>query len=123
MAALLIVGMVALAEKIERKKEEKRQKKLAIDEARYKELQVETERRLSRTQSGTIIEYPAEDTDDDEDLRTPDSVAPPPSYEDAVQAGERRERQWQAQMQRRRSSMTSTQSGGGSGAVRFMRMG
>ncbi|KAK3725509.1 hypothetical protein LTR37_000479 [Vermiconidia calcicola] len=127
MAAIFIVAGMAIAEKVEKKKEAKRQKK-AKDEARYRELQIETNRRLTRKESGndatqdTFIENP-EDLDDGEDsmnLRQSVSDTSPPPYEDAVQVGERREREWQAQMQRRRSSVNSNRS---NSAVHAMRMG
>ncbi|KAK3705016.1 hypothetical protein LTR37_013533 [Vermiconidia calcicola] len=127
MAAIFIVAGMAIAEKVEKKKEAKRQKK-AKDEARYRELQIETNRRLTQKERGidktqdTFIENP-EDLDDGEDfenLRQSVSDISPPPYEDAVQVGERREREWQAQMQRRRSSVNSNRS---NSAVHAMRMG
>ena len=125
MAAIFIVAGLAIAEKVEKKKEAKRQKK-ALDEKRYRELQIETTRRLSRTQSGnvienTFVENPEEAEDDDTLQKVVDDPSPPP-YEDAVQVGERRERDWQAQMQRRRSSVNSNQSNS-RGAATYMRMG
>lgn len=126
MAAIFIVAGLAIADKVEKKKEAKRQKK-ARDEARYRELQIETNRRLSRTKSGnvvedTFIENPEEPEEDENDLKqTAIDDASPPPYEDAVQVGERREREWQAQMQRRRSSVNSNQSNR-AGAT-YMRMG
>ena len=130
MAAIFIVAGLAIAEKVEKKKEAKRQKK-AKDEARYRELQIETSKRLARTQSGNVVEQTVpensndvvvEDEDDEDEIQhsAVDDTAPPP-YEDAVQVGERREREWQAQMQRRRSSVNSNQSS--RGAVCYMRMG
>ena len=116
MAAIIIVAGLAIADKVEKKKEQKRQKK-ARDEARFRELQIETSRRLSRTQSGNVIEHKVEEEDredEEEELHREnlhnavDDTAPPP-YEDAVQVGERRERAW-AQMQRRRSSAYSSHS-------------
>lgn len=137
MAALFIVAGLAIADKVEKKKEAKRQKK-ALDEARYRELQIETSQRLARTQSGTIIEgaFSEEDGEEheesaaDEDARkvAVDDVAPP-AYEDAVASGERQEKEWRARMtQRRRSSVLSRSSrgdervSGGSGS-NMMRMG
>ena len=125
MAAIFIVAGLAIAEKIEKKKEAKRQKK-ANDEKRYRELQIETDKRLARKESATEIdntppaEYPDEEEEEDFQLIAVDDTSPPP-YEDAVQAGERREREWQAQMERRRSSVASTQSS--RGAERPMRVG
>ena len=117
---------MAIADKIEKKKEAKRQKK-ARDEARYRELQIETNRRLARIESGkviedTFVENPEEvDEDDDEYQQSAvDDTAPPP-YEDAVQVGERREREWKAQMERRRSSVYSNQSN--RAADTYVRMG
>lgn len=97
MAAILIVAGLAIADKVEKKKEKKRRKK-ADDAARYRELQIETSRRLSRQESGNVIEnnYDEEldgDYDDELEKRAVDD-APPPAYEDAVESGERRERQW-----------------------------
>ena len=134
MAAIFIVAGLAIADKVEKKKEAKRLKK-ERDEVRYRELQIETNRRLAaRTQSGgsnnvidtsaTATEYPdAEDerlSDQEKEMQTAAAVddAPPPRYEDAVAVGERREREWQARMQRRRSSVQSHGSssvGGGRG--------
>ena len=124
MAAIFIVAGLAIAEKIEKKKEAKRQKK-AKDEARYRELQIETDKRLARTQSGNVIEnepaeYPEEEDEEDYQQSAVDDPSPPP-YEDAVQVGERREQEWQTQMQRRRSSVNSSHSN--RGASSYIRMG
>ena len=116
MAALIIAAGFAIADKIEKKKQLKKEKK-ANTELRYKELEVETKRRLSRTQSGTIIEHtPADDEDtasQAEDERSPS----PPSYEAVVEAGTEKERDRQ-QHQRRRSSAYSAH-----GATNYIRMG
>ena len=116
MAALIIAAGFAIADKIDKKKQLKKDKKMK-DELRYKELQVETKRRLSRTQSGTIIEHtPADDeetTSQPEDERSPS----PPPYEDVVEAGARKEQQSQ-QQPRRRSSAYSAH-----GATNYIRMG
>ena len=97
MAAILIVAGLAIADKVEKKKEKKRQKKRDA-EARYRELQIETSRRLARTQSGNVIENDYVESPDyeeeDEMQRKASNDIPPPAYEDAVQIGERRERQW-----------------------------
>ena len=67
MAAIFIVAGLVIAEKVEKKKEKKRQKK-ASAEARYRELQIETTRRLSRRESGNIIENTfAEEPDEDDE--------------------------------------------------------
>jgi hypothetical protein len=126
MAAIFIVAGLAIADKVEKKKEQKRQKK-ARDEARYRELQIETNRRLARQNSGTttntatspndisnnsesaFVENPEEE-EEEEWMNVAVDDADPPPYEDAVQVGERREREWQAQMQRRRSSVASQRS-------------
>ena len=97
MAAILIVAGLAIADKVEKKKEMKRKKK-ADDAARYRELQIETSRRLSRQESGNVIENTYEEEPDsycvgEFEKETVDD-APPPAYEDAVESGERRERQW-----------------------------
>ena len=134
MAAIFIVAGLAIADKVEKKKEQKRQKK-ARDEARYRELQIETSQRLARQDSANtatpsteknnresaFIENPEEE--EEEWMNTAVDDANPPAYEDAVAVGERREREWQAQMQRRRSSVQSSQSQGQSGAERYLRMG
>ena len=131
MAAIFIVAGLAIADKVEKKKEAKRQKK-AKDEARYRELQIETNRRLARQNSGektdsaateatdTFVENPEEE-DEEEFMNTAVDDSQPPPYEDAVQVGERREREWQAQMQRRRSSVASQRSN--SAANTYLRMG
>lgn len=96
MAAILIVAGLAIADKVEKKKEKKRKKK-ADDAARYRELQIETNRRLSRHESGNVIQNTYEEQDEgyDDELQSHAlDGAPPPAYEDAVQTGERRERQW-----------------------------
>jgi hypothetical protein len=121
MAAIFIVAGLAIADKVEKKKEAKRQKK-ARDEARYRELQIETSKRLARRESAsanvienTRVEDPEleeNSSDQDENLQLASSTDNPPPYEDAVAVGERREREWQAQMQRRRSSVASQQSSG-----------
>ena len=113
MAAIFIVAGLMIAEKVEKKKEKKRQKKAAA-EARYRELQIETNRRLARRDSGAAIdnsyvEEPDDDEYDDANQRLARDDVPPPAYEDAVQITERREREWQAEMQRRRSSLNSGQ--------------
>lgn len=135
MAAIFIVAGLAIADKMEKKKEAKRQKK-ARDEARYRELQMETNQRLARQNSATdspntsttinspqdtFVENPEEYDEEDEYMNTTVDNGSPPPYEDAVTAGERREREWQAQMQRRRSSVTSNQSQ--RGGVNYLRMG
>ena len=132
MAAIFIVAGLAIADKVEKKKEQKRQKK-ARDEARYRELQIETNRRLARQNSSTTantatspssatapnnvdnnnsesawVDNPEEEEEEWINVAVDD--ANPPPYEDAVQVGERREREWQAQMQRRRSSVASQRS-------------
>lgn len=140
MAAIFIVAGLAIADKVEKKKEQKRQKK-ARDEARYRELQIETNRRLARQNSGTttndktptspsnvdnnntesaFVENPEEE-EEEEWMNVAVDDAHPPPYEDAVQVGERREREWQAQMQRRRSSVASQRSHGAGNT--YMRMG
>ena len=124
MAAIFIVAGLAIADKVEKKKEAKRQKK-ARDEARYRELQIETSRRLLHTPSGnvinnTLVDQPQEE--EDENMHNAVDDSSPPAYEDAVQVGERREREWQAQMERRRSSAYSSRSNGGA-AASYMRMG
>lgn len=111
MAAIFIIAGFAIADKVEKKREARRQKK-ADNERRYRELQIETTRRLSRTQSGNIVEKDvAEEVEDeqDENLHNVVDDPSPPPYEDVVQVGERREREWHAQMQRRRSSTYSNQ--------------
>ena len=115
MAAIFIVAGLAIADKIEKKKQ-KKQAKRDRDEARFRELQVETSRRLSRTQSGNVIEHTydsgrEEDADDSELLHSVTNEESPPRYEDAVSAGERREHAWRAEMTRRRSSAYSNQGG------------
>jgi hypothetical protein len=119
MAAIFIVAGLAIADKVEKKKEAKRLKK-ARDEQRYRELQIETNCRLARTKSGNVIENTFIDdpehegnVNESEEQLQSSAVddAPPPAYEDAVTVGERRERQWQEQMQRRRSSVHSETSG------------
>ena len=152
MAALLIVGALAIADKVERKKEKKREKK-ANDEKRYRELQLETNARITRRESAmsanntaaaaaaamsasggvvidnsAFVDEPADSSEDErENVKVAGSEVPPPAYEDAVQAGERREQEWKRQMERRRSSVYSERSGSGSGeggsAQRYMRMG
>ena len=65
---LFIVAGYAIRDKIEKKKEAKRQKK-AWDEKRYRELQVETSQRLARTQSGNVIENNFDEEEEgDEDM-------------------------------------------------------
>ena len=121
--ALFIVAGLAIAEKVERKKEQKRLKK-ARDEARYRELQMETNKRLA-TRDGvnaTADAFAEEEEGDDDDILSPAVDDPsPPAHEDAVEVGERREREWRAQMERRRSSVASGRSG--RAADTFMRMG
>ena len=111
MAALLIVGALAIANKVEEKKERRRSKK-ANDEKRYRELQVETNQRLARRESGTVIDNSLLDEPEEENENEKEAVndASPPPYEDAVQVGERREREW---AERRRSSVASRGADGG----------
>lgn len=81
---LLVLGAVAVKERIEKKKAAKRM----IDDLRYQELQAETEQRLSlgRTGSGEsdgrrdVIEHTA--SEEEEEEREQDGV--PPSYEQVV---------------------------------------
>lgn len=81
MAALFIAAGIALHEKLERKKEAKRIKKLNDDD-RYEELQKDTKKRLARTQSGNVIERPVSRTGSlrESEERSP----PPPGYEEVV---------------------------------------
>lgn len=144
MAALLIVGALAIADKVEQKKEKKRQKK-ANDEKRYRELQLETDQRLARRDSVTAVSGArkhegdfAEEEDEGEEGSDSDGVKRERdegwaeedggrAKEDAVSAGERREREWMRRMKRRRSSANSggkgekETSGAGTGAVMRMR--
>lgn len=129
MAALIVVAGLAIAEKVEKKKAAKRLKK-ANDEDRYRQLQIETNSRLARTQSGNIIQNTfvdePEQDDQEEHLHSAVDDDSPPAYDvvrqDAVTVGEQRERQWQAQMmQRRRSSVYSQGSGQAvTGSVRIV---
>lgn len=127
MAALLIVGALAIADKVEQKKEKKRAKK-ANDEKRYRELQLETNRRLSGTTTtdAALIDNSEGEEEPEENVKVAGDDVPPPAYEDAVQAGARREAEWKAQMAQRRRSSVHSQRSGGSGVVareRYMRMG
>lgn len=130
MAAIFIVAGLAIADKVEKKKEQKRQKK-ARDEARYRALQIETNERLARQNTtssatepsrreSTFIENP--ESEEEEWMNTAVDDSNPPPYEDAVAVGERREREWQEQMQRRRSSVQSNSSQGQRSADRYIRM-
>jgi len=81
MAALLIAAGIALQEKMERKREAKRIKKLNDDD-RYEELQKDTRKRLARTQSGNVIERPVSHTGS---LRhSEERSPPPPGYNEVV---------------------------------------
>lgn len=85
MAALFIAAGIALHEKMERKKEAKRIKKLNDDD-RYEELQRDTRKRLARTQSGSVVERSVSRTGSlksEEGDRSP----PPPKYEDVAGLG------------------------------------
>ena len=121
MAAIFIVAGIAIAEKMEKKRIAKQRKK-AHDEARYRELQIETNQRLTRRESAngnnaqapppvledppsSFDENPEEEEVEDENLHSAVDESQPPAYEDAVAVGERREREWRAQMERRRSSV------------------
>jgi hypothetical protein len=79
MAAVLIMGFLVVAEKVEKRREAKRLKRQNTED-RYAELEKETKRRLSRTQSGNVTQRPisraGSDTEEDAPL--------PPNYEDAV---------------------------------------
>lgn len=89
MAALFIAGAIALQEKLERKKEAKRIKKLNDDD-RYEELQKDTRKRLARTQSGNVLERPPSRTGS---LRnSEDAGPPPPAYHEVVAQGAGAER-------------------------------
>ncbi|KAK3057303.1 hypothetical protein LTR09_001485 [Extremus antarcticus] len=119
MAAIFIVAGLAIADKVEKRKEAKRLKK-ERDEVRYRELQVETNRRLATKQRGdgggdVIDNIPAyeedAETSGEEQMRSAVDEASPPPYDDVVAVGEMRERNWKTQMQRRRSSVTSQRSG------------
>lgn len=132
MAALLIVGALAIADKVEQKKQKKRDKR-ANDEKRYRELQMETNQRIARRDSATalddsaFVDEPQESSEEEnENVRIAKGEAPPPAYEDVVTAGQRREDAWKAQMQRRRSSVQSQRSGASgseSGKAKYVRMG
>ncbi|KAI6891938.1 hypothetical protein D0869_15150 [Hortaea werneckii] len=65
MAALLIGGSLILADKAKQRKQEKKDKKKAHDDKRYKDLEKETKLRLERSQSGKV-EKLVEVNDDDE---------------------------------------------------------
>lgn len=89
MAAIFIVAGIAIADKVEKKREARRRKK-ALDDQRYRELQLETEKRLASTHerkhsgAGDVIEHRG----DDEDVRE----GHPPSYESV--GGRRGEEEW-----------------------------
>lgn len=80
---LLVLGAVALKEHVEKKKAAKKM----VYDARYQELQAETERRLSlgRTESGEsgvashVIENSRSEGEEEEEM-------PPPSYEQVVRS-------------------------------------
>ncbi|KAI6793306.1 hypothetical protein KC367_g4513 [Hortaea werneckii] len=65
MAALLIGGSFILADKARQRKQERKAKKKAHDDKRYKDLERETKVRLERSQSGNV-EKLIEVNDDDE---------------------------------------------------------
>ncbi|KAI7267155.1 hypothetical protein KC345_g8010 [Hortaea werneckii] len=65
MAALLIGGSLILADKARQRKQERKDKKKAHDDKRYKDLERETKVRLERSQSGKV-EKLVEVNDDDE---------------------------------------------------------
>lgn len=82
MAAVVIAATIAIQDRIEKKREAKRLKKLNDDD-RYQVLQDETRKRLSRTQSGNIIERPAspwESASVSGEVESP----PPPAYHEVV---------------------------------------
>ena len=72
MAAIVIMAGLAIADKVDKKKEQKRQKQLN-DDQRYRDLQVETDRRLKRTQSGNVITEEGNEEDEEDEA--------PPSYD------------------------------------------
>lgn len=102
MAAILIAAGFAVAEKIDKKKQAKKEKK-AMDERRYRELQAETKQRLARTASGNVVpvdeDASSESENESEEVRRQGGsvggasggagggVPPPPRYEDVVAAG------------------------------------
>lgn len=75
-AVLLVLGAVAIRERVEKSKAAKKMN----DDLRYQELQAETERRLSahRTESGEsghVIDHEASEEEDE---------VPPPAYEQVL---------------------------------------
>ncbi|KAI6788847.1 hypothetical protein KC332_g7974 [Hortaea werneckii] len=66
MAALLIGGSLILADKARQRKQERKDKKKAHDDKRYKDLERETKVRLERSQSGKVEKLVEVNDDDDE---------------------------------------------------------
>lgn len=84
MAAIFIAVGAIIAEKVHEKKQRREDKK-ARDELRYRDLQTETKARMIRTQSGNMIPAVPDRVDDEEDdARSGDGEALPPSYEDVA---------------------------------------
>jgi len=90
MAALLIVGGLALADKIDRRKQRKKDKKLH-DKLRYKELQAETIARSSgRKDSAVDGSESGSEAEGEHRQRAPKHISrAPPSYDEAVRTTSR----------------------------------
>lgn len=120
MAAIFIVAGLAIADKVEKKKEAKRQKK-RLDDARYAELQTETNQRLARTQSGTLIDLSTGEEAEVEEERD-ESGQEPPEYEEVEGLGkteERKEkgkRRWSVLGRREKEKAKGSVDGGQGGA-------
>ncbi|KAF7194269.1 hypothetical protein HII31_04302 [Pseudocercospora fuligena] len=84
-AVLLVFGAVMLKERVEKSKAQKAQKK-ELDESRYRDLVEETERRLSRTESGQVIRHQHSGTESEDELESEHLASPvqedeaPPAY-------------------------------------------
>ena len=101
MAFLFIAAGIVLVEKLEERKQRKRDKKM-LDAQRYQDLRVETSERLARTQSGTLVIGHSQDLEGDglglgredggeEEGNEKEGISsPPPRYEDVVANGHAR---------------------------------
>lgn len=85
-AVLLVFGAVMLKERVEKSKAAKREKK-ELDESRYRDLVEETERRLSRVESGQVIRHQHSGSESEDELESEHVASPihedgaPPAYE------------------------------------------
>jgi hypothetical protein len=81
MAALLIAAGIMIADKVDKKKQARKDKK-ALDEQRYRELQAETKAYKARRDS--VKSDTATDSEDEGQSSRGTMRRAPPSYEEAV---------------------------------------